>query len=402
VCSSDLAPVDVGDRYRGRRQRALRVPAQGRTARLRAQDGLPAAKRRRRRRARAVRRVDDRSRPDRAGRALDRRPRAAHSGSAERPARGAAPRRRAGRGRRDRAGGLPRRAAQPRRDHQPGPRSGRGRRRRRHDARGARLYARIHRGVALSERGHAPRSFRLAAMVGAAAVRVHHPARRQGRVLSRAARQRRPLGIARRRTGRRRLGLSAAPGGPALSVDAVFSLRNVTKSYGAGGVEFRLRVPELDVPRGAKLALIGESGSGKSTLLELLAMILKPSGAERFRFRPLAGEPDLDVVAAWRDDASDRLSAWRSRHIGYVLQHGGLLPYLTVRRNIELSRRLLELDTDDVAEDLAARLGIEQQLDKLPAALSVGQRQRAAIARALAHDPPIVIADEPTAAIDPL
>ena len=96
------------------------------------------------------------------------------------------------------------------------------------------------------------------------------------------------------------------------------------------------------------------------------------------------------------------LSGWRSRHIGYVLQHGGLLPYLTVRRNIELSRRLLELDLDGVAEDLAARLGIEQQLDKLPAALSVGQRQRAAIARALAHEPPIVIADEPTAAIDPL
>ncbi len=156
------------------------------------------------------------------------------------------------------------------------------------------------------------------------------------------------------------------------------------------------------MPRGAKLALIGESGSGKSTLLELLAMILKPGDAERFRFRPAEGGAELDVVAAWRTDASDRLSAWRSRHIGYVLQHGGLLPYLTVRRNIELSRRLLELDLDGVAEDLAARLGIEQQLDKLPAALSVGQRQRAAIARALAHEPPIVIADEPTAAIDPL
>jgi putative ABC transport system ATP-binding protein len=160
-------------------------------------------------------------------------------------------------------------------------------------------------------------------------------------------------------------------------------------------------VPRLDVGRGAKLALIGESGSGKSTLLELLAMILKPSDAESFRFRPTAGD-ELDVEAAWARGDSDELSGWRSRHIGYVLQHGGLLPYLSVRKNIELPRRLLELPVGGIAEDLAARLGIAQQLEKLPAALSVGQRQRVAIARALAHEPPVVIADEPTAAIDPV
>lgn len=161
-------------------------------------------------------------------------------------------------------------------------------------------------------------------------------------------------------------------------------------------------MPALDVPRGAKLALIGESGSGKSTLLELLAMILRPTEAAAFRFQPRADEAAVDVHAAWQADASDRLSDLRSRHIGYVLQHGGLLPYLTVRRNIELPRRLLGLPAGHVADRLADRLGISQQLDKLPAALSVGQRQRAAIARALAHDPPIVIADEPTAAIDPI
>ncbi|MFS8607545.1 MAG: ATP-binding cassette domain-containing protein, partial [Gammaproteobacteria bacterium] len=208
------------------------------------------------------------------------------------------------------------------------------------------------------------------------------------------------MGLARRRSGRRRFRLSVAAGGPALSVDAVYSLRNVTKTYGAGGVEFRLDISELDVPRGAKLALVGESGAGKSTLLELLAMILKPSEAERFLFRPLADGDELDVDAAWHMDASDRLSVWRSRHIGYVLQHGGLLPYLTVRRNIELSRRLLGLSLGNVAEELAARLGIEQQLDKLPAALSVGQRQRAAIARALAHEPRVLLLDEPFGALD--
>jgi len=163
-----------------------------------------------------------------------------------------------------------------------------------------------------------------------------------------------------------------------------------------------LRIPQLEVARGAKLAFIGESGSGKSTLLELLAMILKPSKSGMFRFRPIASDPGVDIDKVWRSNGSDRLSEWRSRYIGYVLQHGGLLPYLTVRGNIELPRRLLDLEVGRVAEELAERLGIAPQLDKLPAELSVGQRQRAAIARALAHEPPIVIADEPTAAIDPL
>ena len=153
--------------------------------------------------------------------------------------------------------------------------------------------------------------------------------------------------------------------------------------------------------RGGKVALIGESGSGKSTLLELLAMILMPTSSGTFRFSPHP-EESYDVAEIWRARDADRLSDFRSRHIGYVLQHGGLLPYLTVRRNIELPRELLGLPKDDTAVSLAAKLGIAPQLDKLPAALSVGQRQRAAIARALAHEPPIVIADEPTAAIDPV
>ncbi|HMB73481.1 MAG TPA: ATP-binding cassette domain-containing protein [Gammaproteobacteria bacterium] len=161
-------------------------------------------------------------------------------------------------------------------------------------------------------------------------------------------------------------------------------------------------MPQLDVTRGTKLALIGESGSGKSTLLELLAMILMPTEAGAFSFAPEDGGPASDLDAIWRARGSDALSELRSRYIGYVLQHGGLLPYLSVRRNIELPRQLLGLEVDGVAENLADKLGIAQQLDKLPSALSVGQRQRAAIGRALAHEPPIVIADEPTAAIDPL
>ena len=160
-------------------------------------------------------------------------------------------------------------------------------------------------------------------------------------------------------------------------------------------------MPRLDVARGARLALIGESGSGKSTLLELLAMILQPDASARFAFRPRVHAPAIDLAGAWRRRDADALGDLRSRHLGYVLQTGGLLPYLSVRDNIELPRALLGLAPGDSAQRLAGRLGLSQQLDRYPAALSVGQRQRVAIARALAHEPPIVIADEPTAAIDP-
>lgn len=174
----------------------------------------------------------------------------------------------------------------------------------------------------------------------------------------------------------------------------------MVKSYRAGGSEFRLTVPDLDIPAGAKLAFIGESGSGKSTLLELLAMILRPSAADRFDFK--ADTDSHDIMAAWNSSDVDGLSNLRSRHIGYVLQYGGLLPYLSVRENINLSRRLLQQEIGDTANRWAERLNIAGQLEKLPAELSVGQRQRVAIARALAHEPSVLIADEPTASVDPL
>lgn len=174
------------------------------------------------------------------------------------------------------------------------------------------------------------------------------------------------------------------------------------RRYAAGGTRFQLTIPRLDIARGARLAFVGESGSGKSTLLELLAMILRPTASEHFSFSADASaDGATDIAVAWQSGDVDALAGLRSRHIGYVLQSGGLLPYLSVRDNINLSRRLLRQPLNDVAETWAARLDIAQQLDKLPATLSVGQRQRASIARALAHEPSVLIADEPTASIDP-
>jgi putative ABC transport system ATP-binding protein len=181
----------------------------------------------------------------------------------------------------------------------------------------------------------------------------------------------------------------------------IYLLHDVVKNREAKGVAFRLKVPSLRINRGEKIALIGESGSGKSTLLDMLAFILQPSAVGAFRFRPEAGEDPLDLDASWQRGNLNMLGEMRKRHIGYVMQTGGLLPYLTVRDNMNLCRNVLGMRPDGVVEHLAEELGIASQLGKLPDALSTGERQRVAIGRALAHRPEIVIADEPTAALDP-
>lgn len=182
----------------------------------------------------------------------------------------------------------------------------------------------------------------------------------------------------------------------------VFRVRGVARCYQSDSSEFRLLVPALDITRGSRLAFVGESGAGKSTLLEILALVLQPSRSESFVFRPAPDQIEHDVQKAWRGGHVDQLTDLRRDYIGYVMQTGGLLPYLTVRENINLSRQLQHAPLENRAAELAEKLRIGDQLEKLPSGLSVGQRQRVAIARALAHEPPVLITDEPTASLDPV
>jgi putative ABC transport system ATP-binding protein len=174
-------------------------------------------------------------------------------------------------------------------------------------------------------------------------------------------------------------------------------LTGIERRHRAADGGFVLRVPHLTVAAGERVVVLGPSGSGKSTLLDLLAFLAAPEPGGEFALC-VAGHRH-DIAAAWRR-ARASLNALRARHIGYVLQTGGLLPYLTVRENILLSRRLLRLSVPGPLLPLADTLGIMTLLHRRPSQLSVGQRQRVAIARALAHQPALVLADEPTAALD--
>ncbi|MCP4187091.1 MAG: ABC transporter ATP-binding protein [Gammaproteobacteria bacterium] len=181
----------------------------------------------------------------------------------------------------------------------------------------------------------------------------------------------------------------------------VYDLKNVVKERLVEGVGYRLQVPSIEIRAQENIALVGHSGCGKSTLLDIFALILHPDKVDTFTIDPIDGK-SYQIDKLWRRRRQSRLSQIRKQHIGYVLQSGGLLPYLTVRENIELPRRLLKLTDDDSIDSIARVLGIHRQLDKLPGLLSAGERQRAAFARALSHRPSILLADEPTASLDPI
>ncbi|WP_051257962.1 ABC transporter ATP-binding protein [Desulfovibrio cuneatus] len=193
----------------------------------------------------------------------------------------------------------------------------------------------------------------------------------------------------------------------AASFDAanlVLDVQNIVKRREKGGMCFELRVPRLRVHVGEFVAVVGQSGCGKSTLLDMLGLVLTPDSASRFALHPRFANKG-HVAIDLRHKPESVLSLLRRREIGYVLQSGGLLPYLTVGDNILLPclmNKYPAKPSQEQAHALAALLDIAEHWEKKPAHLSGGQRQRVAIARALTHEPGLVLADEPTAAVDAL
>jgi ABC-type lipoprotein export system ATPase subunit len=167
------------------------------------------------------------------------------------------------------------------------------------------------------------------------------------------------------------------------------SLRGVEISLGGRRLLDGL---DLEVQPGESVAITGPSGSGKTTLLHLIAGIVTPDSGE------------VDVVGRDLTGLSvDARAAHRLRHIGLVFQFGELLPELTVRENVSLPARMAGVDretADHRSMRWLERVDLTAQADAAPATLSGGEAQRVAIARALASKPSVVLADEPTGALD--
>jgi len=170
-------------------------------------------------------------------------------------------------------------------------------------------------------------------------------------------------------------------------------LRDVTKVYPMGSQQVvALAGVSFTFERGGFWAIMGPSGSGKSTMLNLLGCL----------DRPTSGTYILEGQDVSRLD-DDRLSEFRLRHLGFIFQSFNLIPQLTVRENIELPLFYMGVDATESqarARALAERVGLGERLDHKPSELSGGQQQRVAVARALANDPAILLADEPTGNLD--
>lgn len=174
----------------------------------------------------------------------------------------------------------------------------------------------------------------------------------------------------------------------------IVQVRDVHKSFPLGDQQIPvLRGVTFDVAPGEFVAIVGPSGNGKSTLLNMITGIDHPP----------AGEVVVNGRAV-HTMGEDELAAWRGREVGVVFQFFQLLPALTLLQNVvlpmELVKRWPKAERKPRAMALLEQVGLADQAHKLPSQVSGGQQQRAAIARALANDPPLIVADEPTGNLD--
>nr|WP_280520069.1 ABC transporter ATP-binding protein [Rhizobium cremeum] len=173
------------------------------------------------------------------------------------------------------------------------------------------------------------------------------------------------------------------------------SVRNATRIYQSGDTEVRaLDGVSLDIAPGEVVGILGPSGSGKSTLLLIAGLLEPPSQGEVRINGALVSHPDAQL---------DQLRNFRRGNIGFVFQKANLIPFLSAVENVALA-----LEIDDVparaahlhSTRLLAALDLGHRVDNLPSRLSGGEQQRVAIARAIANEPALLLADEPTAALD--
>jgi putative ABC transport system ATP-binding protein len=174
----------------------------------------------------------------------------------------------------------------------------------------------------------------------------------------------------------------------------MFRLQDASKRYDHKGSKVvALQPTTLEISRGEFVAVVGPSGSGKTTLLSMLGGMLAPTGGKVW----LDGESLYDATATQR-------ARIRQQKLGFVFQTFNLIPYLTALENVQIPLMLagipLAADRERVVS-LLTKVGLEPRLHHKPSELSVGQQQRVALARTLANDPAVILADEPTGNLDP-
>lgn len=174
----------------------------------------------------------------------------------------------------------------------------------------------------------------------------------------------------------------------------MFRIDDVAKIYTRRGSQVvAFETPLLVIPRGEYVALVGASGSGKTTLLSLLGGMLSPT----------RGQVWLDGVSLYEQTPARR-ARLRGMTIGFVFQAFNLVPYLSALENVQVPLYLAGMNKQqqrERAEELLVQLGLSDRLHHRPCELSAGQQQRVALARTVANNPPVILADEPTGNLDP-